>query len=99
MFKAKDPRLALIDIAIPRFLTKPPPSGTQDAQFLAPLAAKLLYSQEQPIPFDEEHEEHASKPTQEDLDKDFKVFYQEDLEDSLTSLIVTKHQTSQKKWF
>jgi len=28
VIKAKDPRLALIDVAIPGFLNKPPPSGT-----------------------------------------------------------------------
>ena len=63
VIKAKDPRLALIDVAIPKFLTKPLPSSTQDAQLPAPLAAKLLYSQEQPIPSDVEQEEHTPKPT------------------------------------
>jgi len=47
----------------------------------ASLAAKLLYSQEQPISSDDKQEECAPKPTKEDLDKDFEVFYQEDLED------------------
>lgn len=42
---------------------------------------KLLYSQEQPIPSDDEQEEHAPEPTKEDLDKDFEVFYQEDPEE------------------
>ena len=31
MIRAKDLRLALIDVAVLGFLTKPPPSGTQDA--------------------------------------------------------------------
>lgn len=75
MFKAKDLRLALIDIAVPRFLTKPPPSSTQDAQLPASLAAKLLYSQEKPIPSNVEREEPTPKHTQEDLDKDSEVFY------------------------
>ena len=83
MIKAKDPMLALIDVAILGFLTKSPPFGTQDAQLPALLAAKLLYSQDQPIPSDNEPEEHAPEPTQKDLDKDFEVFYQEDPEDSL----------------
>lgn len=83
MFKAKDLRLALIDIAVPRFLTKPPPSSTQDAQLPTSLAAKLLYSQEKPIPSNVEREEPTPKHTQEDLDKDSKVFYQEDSKDSL----------------
>lgn len=52
---------------------------------LALLAAKLLYSQKQPIPSDDKQEEHAPEPTQEDLDKDFKVFYQEDTKSILTS--------------
>ena len=34
--------LALIDVAILGFLTKPPPFGIQDAQLPALLAAKLL---------------------------------------------------------
>lgn len=84
MIRAKDLRLALIDVAVPGFLTKPPPSSTQDTQLPAPLAAKLLYSQEQPIPSDDEQEESIPEPTQEDLDKDFEVFYQEDPEDSPT---------------
>ena len=100
MIKAKDLRLALIDIAIPGFLTKPPPSGTQDAQLPAPFAAKLLYSQEQIIPSDDEQEEQAPEPTQEDLDKDFEVFYQEAPEDSLATtcrhLIVAQVSTSQE---
>ena len=81
VIKAKDPRLALIDIAIPGFLTKPSPFGTQDAQLSAPLATKLLYSHEQPLPFNEEQEEPASEPTQEDIEKDFEVFYRADSKD------------------
>ena len=45
MIKAKDSRLALINIVVPGFLlTKPPPEGTQDAQLPTPLVAKLIYS-------------------------------------------------------
>ena len=55
VIKAKDARLALIDVAIPNFLlVEPPLAGTQDAQLPAPLAAKILYSLEPPIPSDEE---------------------------------------------
>ena len=46
VIKAKDLRLTLIDITVPKFLTEPPPPGTQDAGLLAQLAAKLLYSHE-----------------------------------------------------
>ena len=82
VIKAKDPRLALIDVVVPGFLTKPPPFGTQDAQLPTPLATKHLYSQKQPLPSDDEQEEPKTEPTQEVLDKDFEVFYQEDPEDS-----------------
>ena len=34
VIRVKDPRLALIDVAVLEFLTKPPPSGNQDAQLL-----------------------------------------------------------------
>ena len=54
MIKAKNPRLALINVAVPEFLTKSHPSDTQDAQLPPPLAARLLYSQEQPIPSKDE---------------------------------------------
>lgn len=80
VIKAKDPGLALIDVAVLGFLTHPPPSSTQDAQLPAPLAAKLLYSQEQPIPCDDEGEERAPTLSQEDLDRNFEVFYQKDPE-------------------
>lgn len=73
----------LIDVAVPKFLAEPPPFGTQDAQLPAPLATKLPYSHEQLLPSDKEHEESASKPTQEDIEKDFEVFYQADSEDPL----------------
>ena len=63
MIKVKDPRLALIDVAILGFLTKPPPFGTQDARLLASLIAKLLYSQEQPIRFNDEQEEPMPEPS------------------------------------
>ena len=54
VIKAKNPRLAIIDVALPRFLTEPLPLGTQDAGLPAQLAAKLPYSYEQTIPSDEE---------------------------------------------
>lgn len=54
VIKAKDQRLALIDVVIPGFLLSAPPSeGTQEAQLPALLAAKLLYSQELQIPSDD----------------------------------------------
>lgn len=62
---------------------QPPLSNTQDAQLLAPLVAKLLYSQEQPIPSNDDQEERAPEPTKEELDKDVKFFYQEDTEELL----------------
>ncbi|KAL0004902.1 hypothetical protein SO802_012463 [Lithocarpus litseifolius] len=84
VIKAKDSRLALIDVVVPKFLNKPLPSGTQDAQLPALLLAKLLYSHEQPLPSNDEWEELSNKPTQEVHDKDFKVFYQEDPKNSPT---------------
>ena len=52
--RAKDPRLVLIVVAVPGFLlTEPLPTRTQDAQLLAPLVTKLLYSREPPIPSDD----------------------------------------------
>lgn len=100
MIKAKDPRLALIDVAIPRFLTKSPPSGTQDAQLPAPLVAKLLYSHKQPLPSDDEQEWATPGPTQKDIDKDFEVFYRADFKDSLAPihcpLVATQVSTSQE---
>ena len=43
IIKARDLHLALIDVAIPRFLLSEPPSeGTQDTQLLAPLAIRPL---------------------------------------------------------
>ena len=84
MIRAKELRLALIDVAIPGFFIKPPHSGTQAAQLPDPLAAKLLYSQEQAIPSEDEPEERIPEPTQEDLDKDFEIFYREDPENSPT---------------
>ena len=83
IIRAKDPRLALIDIAFPGFLTTAsPPSGTQDTQLPALLITKLLYSQEPPIPLNNEAEELIAEATQEVTNKDFEVFYrQEDPED------------------
>ena len=83
IIRAKDLRLALIDVAVRGFLlTDPPSAGTQDAQLLAPLVTKHLYSQEPPMPSNDEVTKCTPKPTQEVIDKDFEAFYhQEDLED------------------
>ena len=69
MIKAKDPKLAITDIAVPGFLTEPPLPSTQDAGLLAKLATKLLYSHEQTIPSNEEQEEPIFEPTQADIEK------------------------------
>ena len=53
VIRAKDLWLALTD---------PPLARTQDVELLAPLIAKLLYSQEPPIPSDEEAKEPTPKP-------------------------------------
>ena len=76
VIKARDPLLALIDIAVPGFLlSKPPPAGTQDAQLPAPLAARLLYSQESSIPSNDEAKESTPKPIHQEVTKmDFEVF-------------------------
>ena len=67
VIKAKDPRLALIDVAVVSFLTTIPPQfETQDTQLPAPLVTKLLYSQEPPIPSNDEVKERTREPTQED---------------------------------
>ena len=64
VIRAKDPRLALINVAVPGFLTRtPPPSGTQDAQLPALLITKLLYSQELPIPSDYKAKERTPEAT------------------------------------
>ena len=79
VIKARDPHLAQIDIAVPGFLlTEPPPEGTQDTQIPVPIAAQLLYSQEPPLPSEEEAEESTSNFVQEVTDKDFEVFYRSD---------------------
>ena len=84
MIKAKDSRLAFINVAVHGFFIKLPPSGTQNAQLLTLLAAKLLYSDEQPLPSNDKREKPSSEPTQEVQDKDFEIFFQEDPEDSPT---------------
>ena len=84
---ARDPLLALIDIAVPSFLlSEPPPKRTYDAQLPAPLAARLLYSQEPPIPSDNEAKESTPKPIhQEVTEKVFEVFYLEDASSTSTA--------------
>ena len=47
-----------------------------------PFTAKLLYSHKPPLPSNIEWEEPRTEPTQEELDKDFEVFYREDPKDS-----------------
>ena len=60
-------------------MSKPPPAGTQDAQLPALLAARLLYSQESPIPSNDEAKESTPKPIHQEVTKmDFEVFYCED---------------------
>lgn len=80
IIKANDQLLALIDVVVLGFLlTKPPPEGTQDTQLPAPLAARLIYSQEPPIPSDEEERDSTPKPIHPKVkDKDFEVFYHKD---------------------
>lgn len=69
----------MIDAIVHDFLTtEPPPPRIQDTQLPTLLVTKLLYSEEQPIPSDNEEEERASEPTQEVTDKDFEVFYQQE---------------------
>ena len=76
LIRARDPRLALINVVVPRFLlTEPPSEGTQDAQLPILLAAKLIYSQEPTLPLDEEDEESTSEYVQEVTNKDFEAFY------------------------
>ena len=72
--------MALIDVVVLGFLlSEPPLVRTQDAQLPALLAARLLYSQEPPIPSDDEAKESTPKPIhQEVTEKGFEVFYLED---------------------
>lgn len=63
--------MALIDIAVPGFLlSEPPPAGTQDAQLSAPLAVRLYYSQEPPIPSNDEAKEPPPEPIQKEDPED-----------------------------
>ena len=79
VIKTRNPRLALIDVAVLGFLlTEPPPEGTHDAQLPAPLIARLIYSEEPPISSDDESEESTSEFAQEVTDKEFEVFYRPD---------------------
>ena len=76
VIRAKDPRLALIDVAVLGFLlSEPPPEGTQDAQLPAPLATRLLYSQESTPSSGNKDKKSTSESVQEVTYKDFKVFY------------------------
>ena len=82
VIKAKDSRLALIDVAVPRFLIEPPPPGPHDAELSDQLMARLFYPQKETIPSDEEQEEPALEPTHVDMEKDFKVFSEVDIGES-----------------
>ena len=66
----------------------------------SPLAAKLLYSHERPLPFDKEREEPASEPTREDIEKDFEVFNRTNTKDPPVStyrkLVAAQDSTSQE---
>ena len=72
--------MALIDITVSDFLIiEPPLAGTQDTLPLAPIAARLLYSQKPLIPSDDEVKEPTPDPVQQEMtDKDFEVFYQQE---------------------
>ena len=82
--------MALIDVVVPSFLlTEPPLEGTQDAQLLASLVARLIYLQEPSNLLDNESEESTSESVQEVADKDFDVFYRTDaLDTSQTHTLV-----------
>nr|POE86104.1 5'-methylthioadenosine/s-adenosylhomocysteine nucleosidase 2 [Quercus suber] len=82
VINVKDPRLALIDMVVPRFLTEPPPLSPQDVELSDQLVARLLYPQEETIPSDEEQEEPTLEPTQVDMEKDFEVFSQANIGES-----------------
>lgn len=87
--------MALIDVAILGFLlSEPSPTGIQDAQLPAPQAARLLYSHEPLIPSDDEAKEPTPEPAQQEVtDKDFKVFYLQDLEDAPSTSLLHLHPT------
>ena len=74
VIKAKDPQLAKIDIAVPRFLVGPPPKGTQDVVLTAQQVAEIIQAKEEFISLDEVQQEHARELVIIDLKKDFKVF-------------------------
>ena len=79
VIRAKDPRLALIDVAVLGFLLfEPPLERTQDAQLLALLATRLLYSQESTPSLGNEDKKSTSEFVQEVTDRDFEVFYRID---------------------
>ena len=54
MIKAKDPRLAKIDVAVPGFLTGPPLKGTQDIELNAQQVVEIIQAKKEVIPSDEE---------------------------------------------
>ena len=82
MIKAKDPRLAKIDVAIPVFLTGPPLKGTQDIELTTQQVAEIIQAEEEVIPLNKEPQELARKPVIIDLKEDFRLFDQPDLAES-----------------
>ena len=79
VIKTKDPQLAKIDIAVPRFLVGPPPKGTQDVVLTAQQVAEIIQAKEEVISSDEVQQEHARELVIIDLKEDFKVFDQPNL--------------------
>ena len=85
VIKAKDLHLALVDMAVERFIQKPPPTGTQLVKL--PTLTKAQPEVKKVISFDkevkvqsEELEEESEGESTENLvrDKDFEVFYHQD---------------------
>ena len=74
LIKAKDPRLLLIDIVVPRFLTGPPPEGTHNINLIDHQIDEILQVEEEVISSNEEQEEPIREPKFIDLEEDFSVF-------------------------
>ena len=79
MIKAKDPRLASIDITILRFLIGPPPKVTQDVELIAQQVVDIFQAKEEVIPSGKEPERQVRAPIYIDLGEDFEVFNQPNL--------------------
>ena len=89
MIKAKDSRLALVDVIVEGFIWKPPPAGAQTVDLLTfkdpqPVAEGILSSDDKVEPQSkaqsEEDEEDKLGESTESLvhDEDFEVFYHTD---------------------